>query len=190
MEEILDSKEINQAMAEVPVAKTETRSAQGGHGEKKDSRGSRRDGGRPREQSEFDSRTIEVARVTRVMAGGKRMRFRALVVIGDHKGGIGYGLAKGADVSLAVSKATAAAKKRLVRIKIKKGTIPHERTLKYKSAQVFLKPAPEGTGIIAGGSVRTVLELAGIQNVVSKIYGSNNKINNVKATIEALASMK
>lgn len=163
----------------------------GGRGGNNDRNKPRRGDRGNREVPEFDSRTLEIARVARVMAGGKRMRFRALIVLGDRKGGIGYAVAKGADVSLAVGKATNAAKKKMVRIKItKKGTIPHEITVKYKSAKLMLRPAVEGTGIIAGGAVRTVLELSGVQNVVGKVYGSGNKINNVKAAIKALTSMK
>lgn len=143
-----------------------------------------------KEQPEFEQQIVDLARVTRVMAGGKRMRFRACVVIGDKKGRVGVGLAKGKDVSLAVSKAVAKAEKNLVRINMSDGTIPHEIYVKEGAAKVLLKPAPEGTGIISGGAVRIVLELAGIKNVVSKIMGTNNKVNNVDATIKALSLLK
>ena len=143
-----------------------------------------------KEQPEFDQHIVDLARVTRVMAGGKRMRFRACVVIGDRKGRVGIGLAKGKDVALAVGKAVTKAEKNLIKINIVNGTIPHEVHLKLGAAKVFLKPAPEGTGIISGGAVRMVLELAGIHNIVSKIMGTNNKVNNVKATIEALKLLK
>ncbi|PIZ99587.1 MAG: 30S ribosomal protein S5 [Candidatus Komeilibacteria bacterium CG_4_10_14_0_2_um_filter_37_10] len=143
-----------------------------------------------RERDDFDQRIVDLARVTRVMAGGKRMRFRACVVIGDHRGNIGFGLAKGADVTLAVAKAAAHARKRLIKINIIEGTIPHQVLVKYKAAKVLLRPAPGGTGIIAGGAVRMVLELSGINNISSKIFGTNNKINNVKATFKALEILK
>ncbi|MEK7071999.1 MAG: 30S ribosomal protein S5 [Patescibacteria group bacterium] len=143
-----------------------------------------------KEQPEFEQQIVDLARVTRVMAGGKRMRFRACVVIGDKKGKVGVGLAKGKDVSLAVSKAVAKAEKNIIKINIASGTIPHEIYIKLGAAKVLLKPAPEGTGIISGGAVRIVLELAGVKNVVSKIMGTNNKINNVDATIKALSLLK
>lgn len=145
---------------------------------------------RDRPEDDFDQRIVELARVARVMAGGKRLRFRALVVIGDHKGRVGHGLAKGADVSLAINKAGTKARRNLITVPIKRDTIPHEIKMKYKSAVVLLKPAPAGTGIIAGGPVRIVLELAGVPNVVSKILGSGNKINNVRAVLKALSTMK
>ncbi len=138
----------------------------------------------------FEQRIVELSRVTRVMAGGKRMRFRALVVLGNRQGRVGIGLAKGADVSLAVSKATTKARRALINIPLKNETIPHEIKVKYKSAVVLMKPAPKGTGIIAGGPVRSVLELAGVPNVVSKILGSPNKINNVRAVIKAFNQLK
>lgn len=139
---------------------------------------------------EFDQAIVDIARVTRVMAGGKRMRFRACVVIGDRKGRVGTAVAKGADVTLAVNKAVNKAKKSLVHVPTINETIPHEVAIKYGAAKLLLKPAPKGTGIIAGGAVRIVLGLAGISNIVAKILGTNNKINNVKATIEALKMLK
>ncbi len=123
------------------------------------------------------------------MGGGKRMRFRALVVIGNHKGRVGAGLAKGSDVSLAISKATTRARRTLVDVPMKGSTIPFEVTVKYKSAKVMVKPAKVGTGIIAGGPVRIVLELAGVPNIVSKIRGSKNKINTVRAVLEAFREL-
>lgn len=143
-----------------------------------------------RERSEFDQKVVEVKRVTRVVAGGKRMRFRALVVIGDHKGRVGLGLRKGADVSESVNKAVNAAKKNLVALPLVNETIPHEMNVKYKSSKLMLKPARPGTGVIAGGAVRSVMELAGVKNVVSKMLGSNNKVNNIKAIFAAFKQMK
>jgi small subunit ribosomal protein S5 len=144
----------------------------------------------PREPREFDQDIIDIARVTRVVAGGKRMRFRACVVIGDRKGRVGYAVAKGADVSLAVNKSVTAAKKHLMHVPIVNDTIPHFVYAKFGAAQVLLKPAPAGTGVIAGGPIRAVVELAGIRNVVTKMLRSRNKINNVKATFAALATLR
>jgi small subunit ribosomal protein S5 len=146
--------------------------------------------GQEREPREFDQKTVEVKRVTRVVAGGKRMRFRALVVIGDHKGKVGMGLRKGADVSESVNKAVNAAKKNMITLPLVNQTIPHEINVKYKSSKLMLKPARPGTGVIAGGAVRQVFELAGVKNVVSKMLGSNNKVNNIKAVFEAFTKMK
>ncbi|MDZ4229666.1 MAG: 30S ribosomal protein S5 [Candidatus Veblenbacteria bacterium] len=145
---------------------------------------------RERPDDGFEQRIVELARVTRVMGGGKRMRFRALVVLGNRQGKVGAGLAKGSDVSLAVSKATAKARRAILSVPLKGDTLPHQITIKYKSARVLLKPAPTGTGIIAGGPVRAVLELAGVPNVVSKILGSSNKINNVRAVMQAFSQLK
>lgn len=143
-----------------------------------------------REEKEFEEKIVQIDRVTYVVAGGKRMRFRVLVVIGDRKGRVGYGLGKATEVPDAVKKAVKYAKKHLIKVDIHEGTIAHEIYIKYEAAYIFLKPARPGTSVIAGGAVRTVLELAGIKNVLSKILGSTNKINNVKATIEALTSLK
>ena len=143
-----------------------------------------------KEKPEFDQTIVDIARVTRVMAGGKRMRFRACVVIGDKKGRVGMGLAKGADVTVAVQKAVKKAERDLIKVNLVDGTIPHEVLMKDGAAKVLLKPAPVGTGIISGGSVRLVLELAGVEDVVSKILGTNNKVNNARATILALGLLK
>ncbi len=155
-------------------------------------RGGRRGGGRFEEKppEEFEQRIVDIARVTRVMAGGKRMRFRACVAIGDKKGRVGIGLAKGADVTLAVAKAVNQAKKALVIVPMVKDTIPHSVDHWFGAAHVLLKPAAAGRGIIGGGIVRTILELTGINNVTSKILGTNNKVNNAKCVIEALDSLR
>lgn len=144
----------------------------------------------PREPREFEQKTIEIARVSRVVAGGKRMRFRATVAIGDMKGRVGIGIAKGADVSNAVQKAATAARKRLITVPIVEETIPHQIAVKYRAARLLLKPAPKGSGVIAGGPIRVVMELAGVKNVVAKILGSPNKINNIYALLHALGSLK
>jgi len=143
-----------------------------------------------REKPEFEQQVVDIARVTRVMAGGKRMRFRACLIIGDKKGKVGYGLAKAADVATAIGKAYKKAEKQMIRVNTVGNTIPHEVRIKLGSSRLLFKPAPEGTGVIAGGAVRMVLEIAGIGNVVAKILGTSNKVNNVKATIEALRSLK
>ncbi len=137
----------------------------------------------------FGQKVIEIRRVTRVMAGGKRMRFSACVLVGDQKGQVGMGLAKDLDVTKAISKAVTLAKKKLVKIPIYKDTIPCFIEHKFKAAKILLKPAPKGSGIIAGGSLRMVLELAGVKNVVGKILGSNNKLNNIVASLQALKKL-
>lgn len=150
---------------------------------------------KPREEGErkapdFDQKVVEVKRVTRVVAGGKRMRFRALVVIGDRKGRVGMGLKKGRDVQESVNKAVNQAKKHMVTLPLVNETIPHEVKVKYKSSKLILRPAKLGTGVIAGGAVRQVCDLAGVKNIMSKMVGSNNKVNNVKAVFEAFKQMK
>ncbi|HEX5429628.1 MAG TPA: 30S ribosomal protein S5 [Patescibacteria group bacterium] len=147
-------------------------------------------GGHEQAKRDFEQKVVEVKRVTRVVAGGKRMRFRALVVIGDKKGKVGIGLRKGGDVSEAVQKAVNAAKKTMTLVPIVNDTIPHEVKIKFKSSVVFLKPARPGTGIIAGGAIRSVLDLVGVKNVLSKMLGSSNKVNNVMATYLALTGMR
>jgi small subunit ribosomal protein S5 len=145
----------------------------------------------PKERSEFEEVLVEVGRVTRVVKGGRRLRFRALVVVGDRKGRVGAAVAKGAEVQSAVQKATLAAKKSLITVPLTDtGSIPHEVTERYGASQVMLKPAAVGTSVIAGGSVRAVVSLAGIENILSKSLGSNNKINVVMATMKALTKFK
>lgn len=146
----------------------------------------------PREPGEFEQKLLDVRRVTRVTAGGKRFSFRTVVVIGDRSGRVGVGVQKGPDVRAAIEKAVRDAKKGLVNVVMTdKGTIPHEVYGKSASARVFLKPAPEGRGIIAGGSVRTVADLAGYKNIIGKILSrSGNKLNNARAAIEALKKLK
>ncbi|MBP9802414.1 30S ribosomal protein S5 [Patescibacteria group bacterium] len=143
-----------------------------------------------KEKDEFQQRMVDLARVTRVMAGGKRMKFRACMVVGDANGRVGIAVAKGMDVSAAITKAVVKAKKAIINVPIVDGAIPHAIEVKFKAARVILKPAKKGSGIKAGGVVRIVLELAGAKDVVAKILGGNNKINNVKATIKALSSFK
>ena len=143
---------------------------------------------RPKE--EFEQRILDVARVTRVMKGGKRMSFRVCMVIGDKKGRVGVALGKGADVTLAVNKAVNKAKKNIINVPIVNDTIPHAVLNKFGSAKILIKPAAQGRGVIAGGVVRVILDLAGINNITSKILGTNNKVNNAKCTILALKSLR
>ncbi len=138
------------------------------------------------EEKQFDERMVHIDRVARVVKGGRRFRFRALVVVGDHKGRVGAGVAKGADVTGAITKATDVAKKNLITINLYNGTIPHESQAKVGGSNILIKPAAPGTGLIAGGVVRTVLEVAGISNALSKSLGSSNKINTAYATLNAL----
>jgi small subunit ribosomal protein S5 len=150
-------------------------------------------GGRPappQEEKQYDERVVNIDRVARVVKGGRRFRFRALVVIGDHKGKVGIGIAKGADVTAAVAKAVDVAKKHLVSINLYNGTLPHEAEAKVGGAKILIKPAAPGTGLIAGGVVRTVLEVSGVSNALSKSLGSTNKINTAYATMAALQSME
>lgn len=144
----------------------------------------------PKEEKQYDERVVAIDRVARVVKGGRRFRFRALVVIGDKKGKVGAGTAKGADVTAAVAKATEVAKKNVVKVHIEDGTLPHDQTAKVAGAKILLKPAAPGTGLIAGGVVRVVLEVAGVQNVLSKSLGSSNKINLAYATIDALKAIQ
>ncbi len=141
------------------------------------------------EEKQFDERTLHIDRVARVVKGGRRFRFRALVVVGDRKHKVGVGSAKGADVTAAVNKATEVAKKNFVEVSLYKGTLPHEVEYKVSGAHILLKPASAGTGLIAGGAVRTILEVAGVKNALSKSLGSSNKTNTSYATIAALDSL-
>jgi small subunit ribosomal protein S5 len=137
-------------------------------------------------ENKYDSHIIQVRRVTRVVKGGKRMRFSALVVVGDKKGNVGYGLRKGVDFQESVSKATKQATANLVKVSLNENdSVSFQSQVKYKSSIIMLKPADQGTGLISGGFIRPVLELAGIKNVYSKIIGSNNKVTGVQAVFEA-----
>lgn len=141
-------------------------------------------------REEFEQRILDIARVTRVMAGGKRMNFRACVGIGDKKGRVAVGLGKGADVTLAVNKAVNRAKKDMITVPMVNDTIPHAIIESQGAAKIMFKPARKGKGVIAGGVIRVLLDLAGVKNATSKILGTNNKINNARCTIEALRKLK
>lgn len=138
-----------------------------------------------RPPSEFEERVVQIDRVARVVKGGRRFRFRATVVIGDRKGRVGLGVAKSGDVQGAIQKSIADAKKNMITVKTIRDTIPFAITARFAGAQLLLKPARPGTGIIAGGAVRPIVELAGITNILSKSLGSDNRINNAKAAVEA-----
>jgi small subunit ribosomal protein S5 len=139
---------------------------------------------------EFEEKVVQIDRVTRVVKGGRRLRFRATVVVGNKNGKVGIGVEKGNDVATAMQKAVAKAKKNMIEVNLKGTTIPHEVYAKQAGAKIFLKPASEGTGVIAGGPVRAVLEAVGVKDILSKMLGSNSKINNVYATVAALDSLK
>jgi len=140
-----------------------------------------------KKKDEFDSKLLDLTRVSRMTAGGRRLRFRAGMVVGDKKGKVGFGVAKGADVAQAVEKATRIAKKNMITVPSEGDTIPHQVEAKFGAARILLKPQSKGRGLVAGGTVRVICTLAGIKNISSKVVGkTNNKVNNAKATIKAL----
>lgn len=141
-------------------------------------------------ESELKDKLVNLSRVAKVTKGGRTFSFSALVVVGDGNGVVGYGLGKARDVSESISKAVDDAKKNLIHVPILKGTIPHEQKGKYGAGKVLIKPAADGTGVIAGGSMRAVLEIAGVHNVLAKSQGSSNPHNVVKATVDALSKLR
>jgi len=143
-----------------------------------------------REVKEFEEEVIEIDRVTRVVKGGRRMRFRATVAIGDKKGRVGIGIGKANEVTAAIQKAITQAKKSLIRVPIFNNTIPHDIKIKFKSAKIIMMPAGPGTGIIAGGPVRKLVVLAGIKNILSKCLGTNNRVTNTQAAFMALGLLR
>lgn len=142
-----------------------------------------------RPEKEFDETVVDINRVSKKTKGGNTMRFSALVVVGDKKGRVGVGLEKAPDVRNAIHKSIAAAKRNLITVPLSGTTIPYSVEEKFSAARIILKPAPAGSGIIAGGPMRVVLEAAGVRDAVGKILGTNNKISNVYATLEALEKM-
>jgi small subunit ribosomal protein S5 len=145
---------------------------------------------RAKQEDEFDKELVDVRRVAKVVKGGKTMRFSALVVVGNRKGLIGIGTGKAREVPTAIDKATMQAKNNLKKVNIVNGTIPHEIIGKYGSSRITMFPGKDGCGVIAGGSARPIIELAGIKDIVTKIHGSSNKINCVRATLKALTSIR
>src|SRR5689334_5416372 len=141
-------------------------------------------------QANIKDQVVAINRVTKVVKGGKNLSFSALVVVGDQNGHAGFGMGKAREVPMAIRKAIEQAKKNMVRLNLKGSTIPHQVLGRYGSGQVLLKPAPEGTGVIAGGPVRAVMEVAGIQNVLTKSLGTSNPHNVIKATFDALLHLK
>ncbi len=140
--------------------------------------------------TELKDRLVAINRVTKVTKGGRTFTFSAIVVVGNEDGVIGYGLGKASEVTAAIAKGVEAAKKNLVKVPVYKGTVPHEQLAKFGGAEVFIKPASQGTGVVAGGAMRAVLESVGITDVLAKSKGSSNPHNLVKATIKALSEMR
>lgn len=168
--------------------KTERRGRRDGGGRGR--RGRRDEKQEVREKPEFEERVVHISRNSKVVKGGRRFSFGALVVVGDGKGRVGYGLGKAAEVADAIRKAGDAAKRNLQTITMRGTTIPHDAIGKFSGAQVLIRPASEGTGVIAGGPCRAVLELAGVRDVLSKSLGSNNHLNVTKATLKALGTLR
>ncbi len=158
----------------------------GGRGRK----GRRDDRNEVREKPEFEERVVHISRNSKVVKGGRRFSFGALVVVGDRKGRVGYGLGKAAEVAEAIRKAGESAKRNLQTVTMRGTTLPHDAIGKFSGAQVLIRPASEGTGIIAGGPCRAVLELAGVRDVLAKSLGSNNPLNVTKATLKALELLR
>ncbi len=142
------------------------------------------------DREKFEEKIVQINRVSKKTKGGNTMRFSVLVVVGDKKGKVGVGLGKSADIASAIQKAVSYAKKHFIDVPIVNETIPHDIQLKLGASKILLKPAPQGSGLIAGGAVRSVVEAAGIRNISSKILGTNNKASNVYATFAALEKLK
>ncbi len=179
-------------MAEATTEQTTPRPERRAPRGRQQGRGGRRDDRReraPEAPKEFEEVVINIDRVARVVKGGRRFRFKALVVVGNHKNKVGVGVSKGADVQAAIAKATDVAKKHLITIPVTNETIPHEMEVKLSGARVLIKPAAPGTGVIAGGVVRQIIGVTGVRNMLSKSLGSTNKVNIAYATIEALRSL-
>lgn len=155
----------------------------------KDQMGGRSRGPR-REPSEYEEEVLQIDRVTRVVKGGRRLRFRATVIVGNRNGKVGMGIGKSHEVVGAIQKAIRQAKKDLVIVPLRNGTIPHEVRIKFKAAKILMMPAAPGTGVIAGGAVRKIAELAGIKNILAKMFGGSNRITNAHATILGLKELK
>jgi len=144
----------------------------------------------PRVEKEFEEKVVQVNRVSKKTKGGNRISFSVLVVVGDKKGRVGVGLGKSKEVASGVAKAVSYAKKHLITVPLKGATIPHDVRVKLGAAEVLLKPAPTGSGLIAGGAVRVVVEAVGVRDISSKVLGTNNKASNVYACLEALKKLR
>jgi small subunit ribosomal protein S5 len=197
MSELVENKVVNEAEAAAPAQEARNEERRGERRDRRDGdrRGPRRDndrrGRRPeRPEKEFEERVVKINRITKVVKGGRRMRFAALVVVGDKKGRVGFGTGKAKEVPDAIRKATEAATKNVFKVKLVGSTLPHETVGEYGAAKVVIRPAADGTGVIAGGPVRAVLELAGVSNILSKCLGSRTPINLVRATVAGLKNMK
>ncbi len=145
---------------------------------------------RDQREQEFEERVVVINRVTKVVKGGRRFRFAAVVVVGDKKGRVGFGTGKANEVPDAIRKGVENAKKNLINVKLINGSLPHANTGKFAAGEVFLRPASEGTGVIAGGAIRDIMELAGVTDVLTKCIGSRTPINMIRATFNALDTMK
>ncbi len=186
-EEIEVKSEETAEATEVVAEATENKKENAG----KNSRRPRRDNRRPEKVSDgLEKRMVSLNPITKVTKGGKTMRYDALMVAGDKNGRVGIGLAKANDVTMAIEKATLVAKKHMINVCIDETTIPHDIIGKFGTTKVIMMPSPEGKGIIAGGAVRDVVELAGIKDITTKLYGSNNPVNCVKATFEGLKALR
>jgi len=155
-----------------------------------DKRPPRRDRVEDRPDDGIKTKMVQIRRVTKVVKGGRNMRFSAIVVAGDGNGSVGFGMGKAAEVPEAIRKAEQAARKNMAKCALSDISIPHEAIGEFSASKVYLRPAPEGTGLIAGGSVRAVLELAGVKNITTKSYGSRNPVNTIKATVMGLYSLR
>lgn len=190
----VENKEVEEKVETPAQPSTENpqqRPQRNGQRGKKGDRRPNRSGAKKVVVKEYEEKVVKINRVTKVVKGGKRMKFSAVVVIGNKKGKFGFGTGKSGEVPDAIKKAVEAAKKNLSSIQVtKSGSIAHESIGKFGATTVFLKPAPEGTGIVAGGPVRNICELAGIENIYSKVYGSRTSINVIRATFKALGQVK
>ena len=180
------SEEIEEEVQEAPVKKRTLRASKAGRGERK----SRKEQKTEKPASDWTERVVQVRRVTKVVKGGKKLSFRAVVIAGDGKGHVGVGCGKSSEVVGAIQKAVVDARKNSIEVPVFKTTIPHISTGRSGAGSVVLKPASMGTGVIAGGAVRSVLELAGIENILSKSLGSKSPLNAARATMEALKAIK
>lgn len=186
MAEEIETKVEETVVAETPVETTENKKESNGRTHK-----SRRDNRRPEKVSDgLEKRMVNLNAISKVTKGGKTMRYDALMVVGDRNGKVGIGLAKALDVTQAIEKATLVAKKHMITVCTEGTTIPHDIIGKFGTTKVIMMPSPEGKGIIAGGAVRDVVELAGIRDITTKLYGSNNPVNCVKATFEGLKALR